>query len=163
MIDCVYFNDYIRCYRNGVVERFLTRRKKPFWKVVENTANNTGYNWISVGSKMIYRHRIIAWCFLKDFDISNPKELPDHIDGNKLNNAAVNLRTCNHAGNGQNQVNAKGYRYHKRDGKYFAYIRINGRRIHGTYRATEEEAIKDRAELKAKYHTYFADKEKAVI
>jgi len=161
MIDCVYFNDDIRCYRDGVVERYLTRRKKPGWFVVKNTASSYGYNTIGVDVKNIRRNRMIAWCFIGDFNIDNPHEEVDHIDGNTLNNAVDNLRTCNNVGNHQNRTTAKGYSYHKRKGKYFAHIMINGRMINGTLRLTAEEALKDRADLKAKYHTYFADKEKA--
>ena len=162
-IDCVYFNDNIRCYRDGTVERYLTRRKKPGWFVVKNTANSHGYNNINVDGKMIRRHRLIAFCFIGDFDINNPDEEIDHIDGNGLNNAVDNLRTCSSAGNDQNKHNVKGYSFDKRRGKYYAQIMINGRHICGKLRLTEEEALKDRADLKAKYHTYFADKEKQII
>ena len=160
MINLVYFNDNIRCYRDGRVERYLYWHKKPFWQIVPNTANHTdGYNQVNVDGKAIFRHRIITFCFIADFDITNPKEMPDHIDGNKLNNAVENLRTCNHAGNGQNRVNVKGYSYHKECGKYRAKIGINGRRIYGKPRETEEEARQDYLDLKKIHHTYFADKE----
>ena len=162
-IDCVYFNDYIRCYRDGKVERYWYWLKKPAWRVVPNTANNNGvYNSVNVGDKKIKRHRIIAFCFIGDFNIDNPEEEIDHIDGDCLNNSVDNLRTCSGAGNDQNKHNVKGYRKAP-SGKYRAHIMINGRQILGKLRLTEAEAIKDRADLKAKYHTYFADKEKQII
>ena len=156
-IDCVYFNDDIRCYRDGTVERLFKRKG---WCVVKNTASSGAYNRVWVGDKKkIYRHRLIAWCFIGDFDINNPDEEIDHIDGNGLNNAVDNLRTCSNAGNLQNQHNVKGY-YKTTSGKYVAQIMINRRQIYGKSRLTIEEALKDRVDLKAKYHTYFADKEK---
>jgi len=160
-IDCVYFTDNIRCYRDGTVERYLTRRKKPGWFVVKNTANHKGvYNCVNVGDKkIIKRHRIIAFCFIGDFDINNPEEEIDHIDGNGLNNAVDNLRTCSGAGNDQNKHNVKGYRK-TTSGKYVAQIMINGRMIWGKYRLTEEEARQDYLDLKKIHHTYFQDKEK---
>jgi hypothetical protein len=162
-IDCVYFNDNIRCYRNGVVERYWYWLKKPAWRVVPNTANKDGvYNRVDVDGKSIKRHRIIAFCFIGDFDINNPKEEVDHIDGDGLNNAVDNLRTCSGAGNHQNRTTAKGY-YKTASGKYVAHIRINGRQIYGKSRLTIDEACQDRADLKAKYHTYFQDKEKELI
>ena len=161
MDDCVYFNDNIRCYRDGTVERYWYWLKKPAWRVVPNTANNNGiYNQVNVGDKKIKRHRLIAFCFIGDFDINNPDEEVDHIDGNGINNAVSNLRTCSGAGNHQNYVNAKGYRK-TTSGKYRAQITINRRYINGKYRLTEAEARQDYLDLKAKYHTYFADKEKA--
>jgi hypothetical protein len=155
----VYFNDNIRCYRDGKVERLF---KTKGWQIIKNKANTyAGYNRLTIDYKSIKRHRLIAFCFIRDFDINDPKQQIDHIDGNKLNNAVSNLRPCNHAGNQQNKVSAKGYYYHKAAGKYFARIVINGQQINGTLRETAEEAIKDREELKKIHHTYFADQETA--
>ena len=158
-IDCVYFNDNIRCYRDGRVER---KWRGCGWRIIENKANAYGgYNRMKIDFKNIYRHRLIAFCFIRDFDINDSDQQIDHIDGNPLNNAVSNLRPCSSAGNQQNKVNTKGYTYHKASGKYFAQIGINRRIIHGTLRETTEEARKDYLDLKAKYHTYFADKETA--
>ena len=155
-IDCVYFNDNIRCYRSGVVERLFKRKG---WRVSPNTADADGYNRVNVDKKMVYRHRLIAFCFIDDFDINNSHEEVDHIDGNGLNNALDNLRTCSGAGNDQNRHNVKGYTYDKHSGKYRARITINGRHICGKSRLTEEQARQDYLDLKEKYHTYFSDKE----
>ena len=160
-IDCVYFNDYIRCYRDGKVERYWYWLKKPAWRVVPNTANNNVvYNSVNVGDKKIKRHRIIAFCFIGDFNIDNPEEEIDHIDGDCLNNSVDNLRTCSGAGNDQNKHNVKGYIFDKRSGKYRARIMLNGRQFCGKYRLTEEEAHQDYLDLKKIHHTYFQDKEK---
>jgi hypothetical protein len=155
MIDTVYYNDELRCHRNGVVERLF---KKKGWKIVENISNNgNGYNDIRINNKMIKRHRLIAYCFLGLENIignKNGVDLIDHMDHNKLNNAVANLRITNQSGNNQNRPNAKGYTFNKEHKKYHAQIMINNKKIHlGSYN-TEEEARQAYLEGKRKYHLW---------
>jgi hypothetical protein len=155
MIDCVYYNDEIRCHMDGSVVRFF---KKKGWKIVENTANDGGgYNYIGINGKNIKRHRLIAYCFLGLGNINEVKsgtDVIDHIDGNKLNNSVNNLRITNQSGNQHNRKNVKGYCFHKRSQKYQALIRINNKLIHlGSYE-TEEEAKEAYLEGKRKYHLW---------
>jgi len=152
MIDLIYYNDKIRCYRDGVVERFWRNK---YWKIVENTDNKEGYNYIYINKKMILRHRIIAYCFLGLDDIvGNYKgiDLIDHIDHNKLNNSIENLRITNGTGNQQNRKNVKGYYFDKKMNKYQAYIKVNGKNIHLGYYIIEEEARQAHLKGKEKYH-----------
>jgi hypothetical protein len=153
MIDCVYFNDKIRCYRNGVVERFWRNK---YWKVVENNANNgDGYNTIKINGKMIKRHRLLAYCFLGLENIVGEKGADDCIDhryGNKLDNSVANLRITTHQGNQHNRPTAKGYCWHKQSNKWNASIALNGKRIHLGLYDTEEEAHQSYLRGKAKYH-----------
>jgi hypothetical protein len=79
-IDCIYYNDDISCYRNGVVERLDKRFKPPKWKEVENTDNHDGYNSIGINGKNILRHRLIAFCFLGLNDIVSESGADDCID-----------------------------------------------------------------------------------
>ncbi len=155
MIDTVYYNDEIRCFRNGVVERLYYHK---YWRIVENTGNNIkGYNLIKINEKTIRRHRLIAYCFLGLDDIVgrlDKTNVIDHIDGNKLNNCVSNLRITNSSGNGQNRPNTKGYTFHKRDKKYQAEIKINKKSIHLGYYETEEEARQAYLEGKRKYHLW---------
>jgi hypothetical protein len=154
MIDTVYYNDELRCFRNGVVERFFKRKG---WQIIENTNNSKGYNHIKINNKMIRRHRLIAYCFLGLNDImsnNNGIDLIDHIDGNTLNNAVANLRITNQSGNNQNRPNVKGYSFNKRDKKYQAKIRINYKTIHLGYYNTEEEARQAYLEGKRNYHLW---------
>ena len=73
----------------------------------------------------------------------------DHIDRNGLNNKRSNLRLCTISENGMNrrkQDNAssiyKGVSFHKRDKRWMAHIKINGKKIHLGNFDTEVEAAK---------------------
>lgn len=153
MIDCVYYNDDIRCYRDGRVERWF---KNCYWRIVENTSNsNNGYNNVRINNKMIMRHRLIAFCFLGLENIigkSGVGDIIDHIDRNTLNNAVENLRITTHQGNQQNRK-CKGYNWNKRDGKFQAEIVFNGKKISLGYYTTAEEARQAYLDGKRKYHT----------
>jgi len=152
MIDLIYYNDELRCYRNGQVERKFKRKG---WKIVENTDINKGYNLIKINKTLIRRHRLIAYCFLGlDNIIGNNKgiDLIDHIDHNRLNNSVENLRITNNSGNQQNNKNTKGYTFIKRINKYRAQIMVNGENIHLGYFDNEEDAHNAYLDAKNIYH-----------
>ena len=155
MIDCVYYNDTIRCYRDGNVER-LFRNK--YWRIVENTANSgNGYNTIGINDKDIRRHRLIAFCFLGLENISEVKggdNVIDHINGDPLTNCVDNLRITNGNGNQHNRKTAKGYYFHKASGKYQAQIKINNKQIHLGLHDTTEQARTAYLVGKKKYHMW---------
>ena len=157
-IDCVYYNDDIRCYRDGVVERLDKRFKPPKWKEVENTDNDGhGYNTIGINDKMIYRHRLLAYCFLGLNDIvgiSGGDDCIDHINGNPLDNRVANLRITTMQGNTQNQTQAKGYYWNKQNKKWHAQIHLNKKTIYLGYYTTEEEARQAYLTGKEKYHIH---------
>lgn len=150
MIDVVYYNDETRCFRNGVVERFWRNE----WRIVPNTPTNRGYNKIKINNKSIYRHRLIAFCFLGLDNIvgSTQKgaDVIDHKNHNKLNNCVENLRITNASGNHYNRSNVKGYCFQK--GKYEARIVVNNKQIYLGYYATEDEARTAYLDAKRKYH-----------
>jgi hypothetical protein len=154
MIDTVYYNDELRCHRNGVVERFWRNK---YWKIVENNSSGYGYNHIRINNKMIKRHRLIAYCFLGLDDIVgrlDKTNVIDHIDGNRLNNSVANLRITNQSGNNQNRKDVKGYSFYKQNKKYQARIMINNKQIHlGSY-DTEEEARQAYLEGKRIHHIF---------
>ena len=152
MEECKYYNEFIRCYRNGKVERFY---RNCYWKVVENTDNNKGYNCISINGKMILRHRIIAYCFLGLEDIVGKKNLDnsiDHLNGNRTDNRVDNLRITTNQGNSQNRKNTKGYTWNKQRNKWKAQIYTDKKKIFLGRFNTEQEARQAYLTAKAKYH-----------
>ena len=125
---------------------------------MENTANSrNGYNEIGINGKLIYRHRLIAFCFLGLNDIVGEKgadDCIDHINGNKLDNRVANLRITTHQGNNHNRTQAKGYSWHKRDKNWKAQITLNNKTIHVGYYDTEEDAHQAYLTAKEKYHIH---------
>ena len=94
-----------------------------------------------------------------------PKEgfVIDHINGNKLDNRKENLRYCLHCENtrnskinSRNKTGYKGVIWHKRDKKFQANIRINGKRIHLGYFIKAEDAARAYNAAAIKYHKEFA-------
>jgi hypothetical protein len=89
-------------------------------------------------------HRLVASAFIPN---PNDKEQIDHIDNNRTNNNAYNLRWCTSSENQQNRcVNANNTTGHKgvsetKCGTWIARIMHNGKMINlGTFK-TKEEAI----------------------
>jgi len=155
MIDCVYYNDFIRCYRDGRVERIF---RNMYWKEVENTENSkNGYNRFDINGKSIRRHRLLAFCFLGLNDIigkSGADDCIDHINGITIDNHVKNLRITTHQGNNQNFTRAKGYSWSKQAKKWTAQICINKKKIHlGSYN-NEAEARQAYLTAKLKYHIH---------
>ncbi len=155
-IDCVYYNDFIRCYRDGRVERFSKKNPKIGWYELENKTNTRGYNQMEIDYKKIKRHRLLAFCFLGLEDIVGDRHTNsiDHIDENKINNAVSNLRIVSNGENQQNKKKVKGYTYHKRLNKYEAKISVNNKEIYLGVFDTEIEARNAYLKAKEKYHKY---------
>lgn len=71
------------------------------------------------------------------FILNPPKEMQiDHIDGDGFNNQKSNLRICTQGNNNKNRVIQKhstpfkGVAWHKRNKKFVAYIRVDGKRTY---------------------------------
>jgi len=86
----------------------------------------------------------------------------DHINGNSLDNRIKNLRLATVRQNSFNQSLSKrntsgvtGVRWVKRDKKWVAYIRFNGKQTHLGYFANKEDAIQTRIEAEKKYFGEF--------
>jgi hypothetical protein len=91
-----------------------------------------------------------------------PGEVTDHINGDTLDNRRENLRVCTHR---QNLLNAgprrpgkryKGAGWHKRRGKWQAYITVRGKLKWLGYFDTEEAAAHAYDEAARKHHGEFA-------
>lgn len=159
-INLVYFNDNIRCYRDGTVERFFRNNS---WRVVENTAICKGYNRIKINGKLMSRHILINFCFNGSDFIYGKKSggnkiTVDHINGDKLDNRAGNLRDATHSEQQQNK-NPKGYSFHKASNKWQVRLSIDGKNKSFGYYASEEDARKVARETKIKYHAAFTPRD----
>lgn len=115
-----------------------------------------GYRVIGLRRRYVKAHRLAFFMFHG----REPNGLVDHINGNKLDNWAGNLRECNHAENGQNSKkpknNSSGYvgvYWHKRRQKWVASIRHNYQGIHLGYFSEREDAYAAYLTEKARLHT----------
>jgi hypothetical protein len=86
----------------------------------------------------------------------------DHINGDRLDNRKENLRICTCSENQWNQHKVrgeskyKGVSYHKRHNKWYAQIRINGKRIYIGVFKDEIDAAKAYNEAATRYFGEFA-------
>lgn len=111
----------------GVVR---SNRKNPA-KTLSDWAHPAGYRRVALGrNKIRYVHRLVATCFCP-----NPHGLPavDHIDGNRENNQATNLRWVT----AKQNINY-GSERHKWAAQRAASVR---RRIHGVRKAEYERLV----------------------
>ena len=104
-------------------------------------------------------HRLI-WLL---FNNKDPKNLIDHIDGNKLNNRIENLREADYTTNGMNRKShynkevSKGVSFVKKDKKYVARIMADGNSIYLGRFDDEETAKQAYDEAAVKLHGSFAN------
>jgi hypothetical protein len=65
----------------------------------------------------------------------------DHLNHDVLDNRQANLRVCTRAENDRNrQIPGKGYSFHKRSGKWQAWVKVDGKSKSLGYYAEEAEA-----------------------
>jgi len=144
------------------------KRKKPrsdgrdFYPKI-SLHKSKGYYCVTLNGKSYQLHRLLADAF-----IPNPENKPcvDHIDGNKQNNCLSNLRWATHAENSWNRKKRKdntsgytGVSFHKRDGKWQAYIRVDGKRKHlGSFDTPEEAAAVYREAARELYGEFFCER-----
>lgn len=91
------------------------------------------YSRLTFDGRSQLLHRV-AWLL---FYRAPPKDLLDHIDGNRRNNAIVNLREAsftenmwNRPAHSDSSSGLKGVDLRKTDGRWRARIAVNGRDIH---------------------------------
>lgn len=115
-----------------------------------------GYWQVMLDRKRYLNHRIIA--AIVGLDTS---KLIDHINGDPTDNSPGNLRTASHK---QNACNNSGWAkkrsrvgtWEKPNGRWIAYIRVDGRHKHlGTF-ANEAEAAAARVAAEEKHYGQFA-------
>lgn len=118
----------------------------------------TGYVDIKIGNRVHKAHRLaMLW-----MNGTIRKPCVDHIDGNKSNNAFLNLREATVSQNQQNRVDATsrsnsgylGVSFHQASGKYRAMIKADGKnKWLGCFESAE--AARDAYQFaKAQLHEY---------
>jgi len=118
-----------------------------------------GYVRISIDYRL-YNAQRLAWLFITG---KWPNGLVDHIDGNRSNNRANNLRECNHIQNGANRKiptsNTSGYKgvsKIKSNGKWGAWIKVSGKSKNlGCNFDTPEQAYEAYKKASEKMHGEF--------
>ncbi len=97
------------------------------------TVNRNGYLDIRIDRKIYAAHRL-AWLYVNG---EWPPGMLDHINGNRMDNRILNLRSVSNTVNQQNQRHARadnkvgllGVNFEKGSGKYKAQIRHNGKKL----------------------------------
>ena len=147
MIPVVGFKDY---FVDGS-DIVSIKRGKP--KVLKGILHTSGHLKVCLFNatgkpKLKYVHRLLAQAYFSDY--SEDLEV-DHIDRNKTNNDISNLRMVTKSENQQNR-NAKGYCFNKRENKWQAQIRLNYKLKYLGYFDTESEARQAYLDAKKIYH-----------
>lgn len=128
-------------------------------KVGDVAGSTTAKGYLCIMIKGVsYRNHNLAWLYVKG---NMPKEILDHIDGDKKNNLISNLRDVSQSENTRNaKINklnksgTSGVYFNKINRTWMARISVNNNRIHlGSFK-DKEDAINARknAEYKYGYH-----------
>lgn len=133
------------------------------WSVSHNTHTQYAQRSETVNGKryLVKMHRVILARKLGRELLST--ELPDHIDGNGLNNTRPNLRLATNSQNlvnrGKSIRNKSGYKgVSLQDGRWRARIRLNGNMKHIGYFDTKEQAYEAYCQAVDKYHGEYGNK-----
>jgi len=157
-MEMEFFGNKLKLENNEIYNYRKTspNSKKMDWCKISFSLNNNGYlcckltNENNVKRAFLF-HRLMYLFHNPDFDIFNPTLLIDHINRDTLDNSIDNLRIATYQENQWNR-NGKGCSYHKKSGKWMAYIRINKKLINLGYFLTEKEAHEKYLQAKKEYH-----------
>ena len=102
-------------------------------KILQAYKDRNGYLRVNFGKRFYLVHRLVATAFL-----SNPDGLPciNHIDGNPLNNAVVNLEWCTYAYNNAHKV----HKTKRKQKKHIGFVQIKGDKLVKRYTSFSELA-----------------------
>lgn len=121
--------------------------------------NTIGYRTVNVDGRRMYEHRVI-WQMVTGLP---PSRQIDHRNGVRDDNRLANLREATNAENNRNtgvkSHNTSGHvgvSWAKREGKWRAYITVNGRQIGLGYFNEIEAAIAARLAAQKKYFCEFS-------
>lgn len=120
--------------------------------------------WCKGGNGYVMTHSTETAISMQRFlTKAKPGEIVDHIDRNPLNNTLENLRICTKQTNAvntpvrsDNSTGYKGVSYHKKAGKFRAYIVVNGKQIHLGLFDTAEQAAQKYAEAAQLFYGAFS-------
>jgi hypothetical protein len=130
--------------------------KNPYWFELKGCVNKgNGYKVVGINNKLYPYHRVVYFLHNNEWDIHDTSRdnSIDHIDRDKLNNSIENLRVVTNQQNMWNQ-NRKGYYFHKPNGKYVAYISVDGKQKHLGCFVSEDDARNAYLLAKEKYHIF---------
>lgn len=142
------------------VEMFPSEPLRKTWstrysgKETFTAIDSNGYRVGSIFGRMYKAHRVV-WLVHKG---SWPAGEIDHINGDRADNRIVNLRDVSPSENHRNQRrrsdNSSGFcgvRWHKRDQKWMAQIKVYGKWSHLGYFENFEDAVAARLAANTKY------------
>lgn len=99
------------------------------------STTGSGYTQLYHRGKQYVSHKII-WIMMTG---KAPRGQVDHINGKRADNRWSNLRDVTSSENCHNRP-GRGTSFHKRIGKWYTSLSVNGKRKHLGYFATEQEA-----------------------
>jgi hypothetical protein len=139
------------------------------WRVAFNSRStigsiagsySNGYRVIRINRKNYHAHRL-AWLYTHG---QFPQNQLDHINRIRDDNRINNLREVTNAQNHQNRnlganniSGVCGVNWHKRDKKWRAYIKLNGKDIHLGQYDDMKDAIVARKQAEQTYHLFRAN------
>lgn len=121
--------------QSGIFVWKVTRARTAKAGMRAGRARKDKYREITVAGHGYLEHRL-AWLVTYD---EWPRLDVDHVDGDKSNNAACNLRHASRSDNCKNAIR-RGCYFRKDNGKYAAAIQVDGKRLHLGLFQTEELA-----------------------
>ena len=137
-----------------LMNRSRRNSRAPANAIAGSLDTSHGCRRIQINKVKYHAHRLV---WLYHHGVWPDKDI-DHIDGNPLNNRIENLRVVTNQENSKNQklrcTNTSGVMgayFHKRDQKWIAQIKVDGKLIFLGYFGTFEEAVAARKSAESFY------------
>lgn len=146
------------CPDSGVVSWRISRSNRIKVGSTVGYENPYGYLQVRIEGKLWMLHRLI-WEYVTGFP---PKQMIDHINGDRSDNRFANLRDVSRSINNQNRkgpdrdakIQLLGVCFDTRCRKYRAQMRVNGKSVLNKVFGTPEEAHMAYLRAKEIYHHF---------